>query len=380
MDATMPEPHEAPEMPEIKETPFSHIHRDLGARMVGFGGYLMPVSYAGILAEHRAVRSAVGLFDVSHMGEFIISGAGAMALVQKLTTNDVSRVPPGGVQYSAMCTPGGGIVDDLLVYNLGDSVMLVVNASNIGKDLDWVKSAARGLVADVRDASEETSLLAVQGPHSARLMGKLTGTDAGAMKYYTWTRTSIAGVDVLISRTGYTGETGYELYFTSSPAPARAVWDAVMSAGEEFGIQPAGLGARDTLRLEMGFCLYGNDIDETTNPLEAGLGWITKLDKGDFIGREALLNIKSRGVTRKLAGFVLGEPRSVPRQHYPLQSGGDTVGEVTSGTLSPTLDKGIGLGYVPVSLAVPGGEISVAIRDRAVPATITKLPFVRTRT
>jgi len=363
----------------LKETPFLPIHRDLGARIVEFGGYLMPVSYSGIIAEHRAVRSAAGLFDVSHMGEFIITGPGAADLVRKVAINDVGRLSEGGVQYSAMCTPDGGIVDDLLVYHLGDRFMLVVNASNIEKDLEWIRSAARGLTVGVHDESSGTSLLALQGPKAPDTLRKLSRKDLSGMTYYTSVRTAVAGVEMLVSRTGYTGEAGYELYFDASPAPARAVWDALMSAGEEYGIQPAGLGARDTLRLEKGFCLYGNDIDETTNPLEAGLGWITKLDRGDFIGREALLKVKSAGVARRLTGFIVGETRSVPRQHYALRSEGETVGEVTSGTLSPTLDRGIGLGYLPAGLAGPGRAISVRIRDRDVAATTTKLPFVPNR-
>ncbi len=360
----------------MKETPFYPYHRDLGARIVEFAGYLMPVSYAGIIAEHRAVRTAVGLFDVSHMGEFIISGKDAADFVQAVTVNDVAKLPAGGVQYSAMCTPEGGIIDDLLVYNLGESFMLVVNAANMEKDLAWVMSAASGRPVDVRDASTDTSLLAVQGPRAPELMSRIGNTDCTGMKYYTSTRTTIAGVDVLLSRTGYTGEAGYELYFDSSPASARAVWETVMSAGAEFGIQPAGLGARDTLRLEMGFCLYGNDIDETTNPLEAGLGWITKLDKGDFIGREALRKLKASGPARKLTGFVVEDPKAVPRRHYELREGERVVGEVTSGTMSPTLDRGIGMGYLPPALSSPGKGISVIIRGRAVPATTCKLPFV----
>jgi aminomethyltransferase len=362
----------------MKETPFIQFHRDLGARIVEFGGYLMPVSYAGIIAEHHAVRRAVGLFDVSHMGEFIISGAGAGAFVQRLTTNDVTRLPAGGVQYSAMCTPEGGIIDDLLVYHLGGTFMLVVNASNMEKDLAWISSASRGLAVEVRDASSDTSLLAVQGPRAPETIGKLTDAQVHTMKYYTSVKTAIAGVEVLLSRTGYTGEAGFELYFDSTPASARRVWEAVMSAGAEFGIMPAGLGARDTLRLEMGFCLYGNDIDETTNPLEAGLGWITKPGKGDFIGREAILNIQAAGPARKLTGFICDEPRAVPRRHHPLHSDAGAVGEATSGSLSPTLDRGIGLGYLPTTLSAPGNRISVMIRDRAVPATTVKPPFVHT--
>ncbi|HLB00954.1 MAG TPA: glycine cleavage system aminomethyltransferase GcvT [Bacteroidota bacterium] len=362
-----------------KETPFLPIHRSLGARIVEFGGYLMPVSYTGIIAEHRAVRTAVGLFDVSHMGEFLVSGPGAAAFVQKITTNDITRIACGGVQYSVMCTPGGGIIDDLLVYHLGESFMLVVNASNTEKDLMWIRSAAAGSRVEVRDAGADTSLLAVQGPRAPETLRKIADADIPEMKYYTWTRATIAGVKVLLSRTGYTGEAGFELYFDSSAASAKAVWDAVMSAGVEFGIRPAGLGARDTLRLEMGFCLYGNDIDETTNPLEAGLGWVARLDKGEFIGRDALVQVGQTGVTRKFTGFLLDEPKAVPRRRYRLHAGSEAVGEVTSGTMSPSLERGIGLGYLPPGLSSPGNRIEVMIRDRAVPATTVKLPFVNSR-
>ncbi|HLF14511.1 MAG TPA: glycine cleavage system aminomethyltransferase GcvT [Bacteroidota bacterium] len=361
----------------MKETAFLDIHRELGAKIVEFGGYLMPVSYAGIIEEHRAVRNRVGLFDVSHMGEFEITGPDAAALVQKITTNDVYRIAKGKVQYSAMCTPGGGIVDDLLVYHMGDSFMLVVNASNLGKDLAWIRNAASGMSVEVRDKSDETSLLAVQGPRSHDLLAAITGRDLSAMVYYSWTDASIHGVRTLVSRTGYTGEAGYELYFDSSEASARTIWNAVMSAGGAHGIQPAGLGARDTLRLEMGFCLYGNDIDEMTNPLEAGLGWITKPGKGEFIGRDALLKVKESGPVRKLTGFTLDEPRAVPRRHYPLCADGRQVGEVTSGTLSPTLDRGIGLGYLPAAMSGPGRPITVMIRGTSAPATTVQLPFVK---
>ncbi len=363
----------------MKETPFLPIHKALGAKIVEFGGYLMPVSYAGILEEHRAVRNRAGLFDVSHMGEFSIGGPDAAALVQKVTINDVSRIGKGKVQYSAMCNPEGGIIDDLLVYHLGESYMLVVNASNRARDLAWVTDAARGMSVDVRDISDGTALLALQGPRSHDIIAALTGRDLSPMGYYTWTDASIAGTDALVSRTGYTGETGYELYFDASPAAANAVWEAVIGAGTVHGIQPAGLGARDTLRLEMGFCLYGNDIDESTNPLEAGLGWITKTGKGDFIGREAILKVKEAGPARKLTGFLLDEPRAVPRQHYPIHANGAVVGEVTSGTLSPMLDRGIGMGYLPAEMAVPGRPLSVMIRGKAAPATTAQLPFVPSR-
>lgn len=361
----------------MKETAFLPFHRDLGAKIVEFAGYLMPVSYAGIIEEHRAVRTRVGLFDVSHMGEFIVSGPGAAGLVQKVTTNDVSRIAKGRVQYSAMCLPSGGIVDDLLVYHMGDAFMLVVNASNMAKDLAWIREAAAGTAVEVRDRSDATSLLAVQGPRSHQVLAALAGRDLSAMPYYSWTEATLRGVPAIVSRTGYTGEAGYEIYFDSSPEPARTLWEAIMEAGREHGIQPAGLGARDTLRLEMGYCLYGNDIGETTNAIEAGLGWITKFDKGEFIGRGALLAVKEAGPARRLCGFVLDEPRAVPRQHYPVLAGGKEVGEVTSGTLSPTLDRGIGMGYVPAALSAPGTAVAVSIRGRTAPAATVRLPFVK---
>jgi aminomethyltransferase len=361
----------------MKETAFLPMHREHGAKIVEFAGYLMPVSYAGIIEEHRAVRSRVGVFDVSHMGEFRVTGPDAAALVQKVTTNDVGRIAKGKVQYSAMCMPTGGIVDDLLVYHLGDSFMLVVNASNLEKDLAWIRSAAAGMAAEVRNESDETSLLAVQGPRSHDVLRAVAGRDLSAMPYYSWAELTLGGVRALVSRTGYTGEAGYEIYFDSSPAPARTMWNAVMAAGKEHGIQPVGLGARDTLRLEMGYCLYGNDIGESTNPIEAGLGWITKFDKGDFIGRPALLAVRESGVKRRLTGFTLDEPKAFPRQHYALQAGGKDAGEVTSGTLSPTLERGIGMGYLPIPLTAPGTQVSVVIRGKASPATTTRLPFVK---
>jgi aminomethyltransferase len=361
----------------MKETAFLPMHREHGAKIVPFAGFQMPVSYAGIIEEHRAVRSRVGVFDVSHMGEFRITGRDAAALVQKVTTNDVGRISKGKVQYSAMCMPSGGIVDDLLVYHLGDSFLLVVNASNLGKDLAWIRSAAEGLSVGVADESDATSLLAVQGPRSHEVIRAVAGRDLSAMPYYSWEELPIRGVRALVSRTGYTGEAGYELYFDASAASARTMWDALMAAGKEHGIQPVGLGARDTLRLEMGYCLYGNDIGESTNPIEAGLGWITKFDKGDFIGRAALVAVRESGTKRRLTGFTLDEQKAFPRQHYGLSAGGKEVGEVTSGTLSPTLDRGIGMGYLPIPLAAPGTPVSVIIRGKTAPATTVRLPFVK---
>jgi glycine cleavage system T protein (aminomethyltransferase) len=361
----------------MKRTAFFEIHRQLGAKLVEFGGYEMPVQYAGIIEEHKAVRSGVGLFDVSHMGEFEIRGSGAQALVQRLTTNDVSRLADGKAQYSAMCYPDGGIVDDLLVYKTGSSFMLVVNASNIAKDLEWVRSNAPGLGAEVLDRSDETSLLAIQGPKSLAALQKITPADLAAIPYYSFVRATVAGVPMIVSRTGYTGELGFEIYFDSSVETGAKVWNAVMASGKEYGIVPVGLGARDTLRLEMGYCLYGNDIDATTNPLEAGLGWITKLDKGEFIGGAELKKVKREGVKRKLVGFTMEEERAFPRHGYEIRLDGEELGHVTSGTISPVLEKGVGLGYVAAAKSTPGLEVNILIRTRQVRARITNIPFIK---
>ncbi len=359
----------------MKRTAFHAIHLKLGGKIVEFGGYEMPVQYSGIIDEHRKVRSAVGVFDVSHMGEFIVRGKDAFAFVQKMTVNDVSKLQPGRVQYSAMCYPDGGIVDDLLVYHMDTHIMLVVNAANLAKDFAWLKEHLSGDVT-LDDASDATSLLAIQGPHSLATLQKLTTTELPGLEYYHSTRGTVAGIDMVISRTGYTGELGYEIYFPSDTATGERVWNAVFEAGKEFGIAPIGLGARDTLRLEMGFCLYGHDIDQTTNPLEAGLGWITKLDKGDFVGRDALLNVKKSGIRRRLVGFTLCD-RAFPRQGYEIRKGGTPIGAVTSGTFSPTLDQGIGMGYVKSEDAGMGSAVDIIIRDQPHAATVVKLPFVK---
>lgn len=361
----------------MKRTPFYALHRRLGAKIVEFAGFEMPVQYSGIIDEHNTVRNAVGVFDVSHMGEFEIRGKDALALVQRVTTNDASRLTPGKAQYSALCYPEGGIVDDLLVYRLADRFMLVVNASNIAKDFDWIRAHVLGLDATVTDASDRTALLAVQGPRSLETLQKLTAAPLASIPYYSFVETALAGVPMILSRTGYTGELGFELYFDASVSLAEKVWNAVMDAGKDFGIRPIGLGARDTLRLEMGFCLYGNDIDHTTNPLEAGLGWITKLDKGEFLGRDALVRVKKEGIRRALVGFALDEEKAFPRHGYAIRMAGQERGHVTSGTVSPVLRKGIGMGYVPSEAAAPGTELGVAIRDREVCAHVVKLPFIR---
>jgi len=362
----------------MKRTAFYPIHRQLGAKIVEFAGYEMPIQYASIHDEHIAVRTSVGLFDVSHMGEFEVRGRGALGLVQLVTTNDASKLVEGKVQYSAMCYPEGGIIDDLLVYRLAeDRFMLVVNASNIQKDFGWIKEHCSDNDVELADRSEETSLLAVQGPRSLETLQTLTQTNLSAMPYYTFVAGTLAGINMLISRTGYTGELGFELYFDSRALTAERVWNAVMEAGKPFGIKPVGLAARDTLRLEMGFCLYGNDIDRETNPLEAGLGWITKLDKGTFIGDDALRKVKQEGAKRKLVGFIVEDDRAFPRHGYEIRStDASAVGHVTSGTVSPSLEKGIGLGYVASSHAQPGTPITIVIRNKEAGAIVSKIPFI----
>jgi aminomethyltransferase len=351
------------------------MHRRHGAKIVPFAGFEMPVQYTGVIEEHRAVRNRVGLFDVSHMGEIEVHGKDALGFVQKITTNDVSRLDFGKVQYSAMCDDQGGIIDDLLVYRMEDHFMLVVNAANIAGDFQWMQEHAVNDV-DLRNASDEIALIAVQGPRSGDLLCRLSDTDISSLAYYRFIRGTVAGVKAIISRTGYTGELGYEIYFRAEKAIGETIWDSLMQAGKDLGVCPVGLGARDTLRLEMGFCLYGNDIDRTTNPLEAGLGWITKLGKGEFIGRSVLLKEKEKGPKRRLVGFVIGK-KALPRKGYAIKSNGVSTGMVTSGSFSPTLDQGIGMGYVGIDNAETGGTIDVEIRANSVPATIVDVPFVR---
>lgn len=356
---------------EIKKTGFHEIHKSLGAKIVEFAGYYMPVQYKGIIDEHKRVRTTVGLFDVSHMGEFIVKGEKALDYLQEMTVNDVNKLKINQVQYSAMCYEHGGIVDDLLVYRLPSHYMTVVNGANLQKDFEWMREH---LIpgAEIDNVSDDTSLLAVQGRDAEPLLQKLTNFDLSSIRYYWSAQTALADVDMIVSRTGYTGEDGFELYF--SVEKSDSVWQSVMEAGKEFDIEPIGLGARDTLRMEMKYCLYGNDIDQTTNPLEAGLGWITKLGKGDFIGREALLKIKEKGMERKLVGFAVDE-KAFPRHGYKLLQHGQQVGIVTSGTFSPILEKGIGLGYVPVELSKVGTELQVEIRGKHVSAQVVKTPF-----
>ncbi len=355
----------------LKRTPLFDVHVKAGAKMVPFGGWEMPVQYTGIIDEHRAVRNAVGLFDISHMGEFEVSGPNALAVVQRLTTNDASSLAVGRIQYSLLCFPDGGIVDDLTLYGLGaDHFMLTVNAANIDKDWQWV--VEHGGDARWRNASAETALLAVQGPRAEALVQRLADADVTAVRYYHFTRGAIAGVPALVSRTGYTGEDGFELYVAA--ADAERLWHALLEAGAPDGIRPVGLGARDTLRLEMKFALYGNDIDQTTNPLEAGLGWVVKPDKGEFIGRAAIEAVRARGLSRKLVGFEMVE-RAVPRHGYRLLKDGAEVGVTTSGSFAPSLERGIGMGYVKPELAAVGTDLGVEIRGQAQPARVVRTPF-----
>lgn len=360
----------------LKRTAFYDLHLAAGAKIVPFAGFEMPVLYRGIVAEHTAVRERVGVFDVSHMGEVLVTGPNALNFVQKITVNDASTLTVGQAQYSAMCRPDGGIVDDLLVYYRGpENYLLVINGANIDKDFAWMEqNAIEG--ATLINASDDYSLLAIQGPKSLETLQKLTSTNLSTIEYYHFVEGEIAGVPAIISRTGYTGELGFEIYFSSDRQQSEQVWQAVMEAGAEFGIEPTGLGARDTLRLEMGYCLYGNDITDNTNTIEAGLGWITKLEKGEFNGREVLAAVKAAKPSRKLIAFQMNE-RAIPRQHYKIAADGREIGEVTSGTSSPTLGQGIGMGYVESPFAKVGTEIAVVIRDKQVPATVVKLPFVK---
>ncbi len=364
----------------MKRTRLHEVHQELGAKIVEFAGFEMPAQYTGIMEEHRRVRRSVGVFDVSHMGEFEIRGKNAGSFLQKMTINDIAKLSVGKAQYSAMCYDDGGIVDDLLVYSLGDAYMMVVNAANTEKDSRWLQDHLSDTV-DLADVSDDVTLLAVQGQKSLETLQRLTDVDMPRIKYYSFAQGNLAGIPMIISRTGYTGELGFELYFRGDSSKARRVWESVMEAGKEFGIGPAGLGARDTLRLEMGYCLYGNDIDKTTNPIEAGLGWITKFEKGDFVGRGALLRVKQEGLKRKLTGFMLEEAgggvKALPRHGCEIVVGNGKVGHVTSGTYSPSLEKPIGMGYVTIDHAQPGSSIGIRIRNRDVRAYVVPPPFLR---
>jgi aminomethyltransferase len=359
----------------MKNTALTEKHISLGAKMVPYAGYNMPVQYEGINVEHATVRNAVGVFDVSHMGEFILKGENALDLIQRVTSNDASKLHDGKIQYSCFPNETGGIIDDLLVYRLDEkSYMLVVNASNIEKDWDWIQKFNTNNV-EMHNISDQTSLFAVQGPKAADALQSLTDMDLASMEYYTFKKGTFAGVDnVLVSATGYTGAGGFEIYFENKYADQ--IWGAIFKAGAEFGIKPIGLAARDTLRLEKGFCLYGNDIDDTTSPIEAGLGWITKFTK-TFTNSDALLAQKEAGIARKLIGFEMIE-RGIPRHDYPIVNAeGVVIGRVTSGTQSPTLQKAIGMGYLDKDLAKEGTEIFIEIRNAKVKAQVVKFPFVK---
>jgi len=357
----------------LHRTPLYAEHVALNAKIVPFAGYEMPVQYpAGITAEHQAVRNAAGLFDVSHMGEFIVRGERALEFVQHVTTNDASKIEVGQAQYSTLCNEIGFLLDDLLVYRFADRYMLVVNGSNREKDWAWVSRFAGDFGVELEDRSDDIALLALQGPRAQAILARLTDHDLDSIRYYRFAEGRVDGIPMIISRTGYTGEDGFELYVGADDAAA--LWRRLLEVGKDDGLLPTGLGCRDSLRLEMGYALYGNDLDEARTPLEAGLAWVTKLDKGDFVGRDALRRQKEEGVKVRLAGFKLRE-RGFPRHGYPVEFNGERSGEVTSGTMSPTLGYGVGLAYVPVAAAKPGTEIGIVIRDRAVPAEVVRPPF-----
>jgi aminomethyltransferase len=361
----------------MKSTAFRKFHENLGAKMVPFAGYTMPVQFEGINIEHETVRKSVGVFDVSHMGEFWVKGPKAYDLLQWVTSNDVSKLYDGKIQYACFPNSKGGIVDDLLVYRVdAETYLLVVNASNIEKDWNWINSQNK-FGAILYNASDEISQLAVQGPKALEVMQKLTSEPIMDMEYYTFKKLELAGVkDVIFSITGYTGSGGCEIYMANEDADK--IWNAVFEAGKEFGIKPIGLAARDTLRLEMGFCLYGNDINENTSPIEAGLGWITKFtEHKDFINKAALLNQKQEGVKQKLVGFTMID-KGIPRQHYEIaNASGNIIGEVTSGTMSPSLKLGIGMGYVAKEHSAPDSEINIMVRNKPLKARVVKLPFYK---
>lgn len=367
----------------MKNTPLTEKHIALGAKMAEFAGYNMPISYSGIKEEHEAVRTNAGIFDVSHMGEFIVKGKEALKLVQKITSNDASKLATGEAQYSCMPNNDGGIVDDLLVYRLAEDMcnegeqafMLVVNASNMEKDWNWI-SSHNSFDTRLINISDQTGLIAIQGPKVAEMIQELTSIDLKSIPYYTFKKGSFAGCDnVIISATGYTGAGGFELY--ASNEDTSKIWDAIMAIGSPKGLLPAGLGARDTLRLEMAFCLYGNDIDDTTSPLEAGLAWITKLDKDDFVGKSWMMDQKKAGLSKKLVGFIMDD-RRIPRHGYKvLNDVGVEIGVVTSGTQSPSLNLAIGLAYVPVENAKIGSSLQINMGSRNATAHVVKIPFIK---
>ncbi|TCZ71748.1 glycine cleavage system aminomethyltransferase GcvT [Flaviaesturariibacter aridisoli] len=366
----------------MKNTPFTAKHQERGAKMAEFAGYNMPISYTGINDEHATVRRNAGVFDVSHMGEFMLKGPGALDLIQRVTSNDASKLTAGKAQYSCLPNDQGGIIDDLLVYCIEENnvYMLVVNASNIEKDWNWISkhnapAGAEGQAVEMHNISEQTGLLAVQGPNATKILQPLTDMDILNLKYYTFVKGRFAGVDnVLVSATGYTGAGGVEIYFEDKDGAGEKIWNAIFEAGEPQGLKPIGLGARDTLRLEMGFALYGNDIDDSTSPLEAGLGWITKFTK-DFTAKEILQKQKEAGITRKLVGFEMVD-KGIPRHGYTIVTeGGEAIGYVTSGTQSPSLGKAIGMGYVRKELADIDSNIYIKVRDKQLQAKVVKIPF-----
>ena len=368
----------------MKNTPFTQKHIERGAKMVPFAGYNMPISYTSINEEHQTVRRGAGVFDVSHMGEFILKGEGALDLIQRVTSNDASKLTAGKAQYSCLPNEEGGIVDDLLVYCIEENkvYMLVVNASNIEKDWDWIQKhntpslEGQGEAVEMHNISDDTALLAIQGPNATRILQPLTEMDILNLKYYTFVKGEFAGVkNVVISATGYTGAGGVEIYFENKGDNAEKIWNAIFDAGGPQGLKPIGLAARDTLRLEMGYALYGNDIDDTTSPLEAGLGWITKLGKADFVGKDILGKQKEEGIRRKLVGFEMVD-KGIPRSHYEIaDKDGNKIGYVTSGTQSPSLGKAIGMGYVEMAHASLDSTIYIKVRDKLLQAKVVKMPF-----
>jgi aminomethyltransferase len=366
----------------LRRTPLYECHLEAGGRMVGFAGWEMPVQYAGVIDEHRAVRTAAGLFDVSHMGEIRVRGAGsrtAEAFLQRLTPNDVSKLAPGRAHYSGLLTERGTYIDDILVYRLAaDEFLIVVNASNARRDFEWVAGHAAGASGaadtEVTDASDDYALLALQGPRALEILAPLASPDPSGLRYYGFAAGTVDGAPALISRTGYTGEDGFELYL--APAEAPRIWRRLLAAGAAHGLQPAGLGARDTLRLEAAMALYGHEIDEATTPYEAGLDWVVKLDKGEFIGRRALADQRAAGIERKLVGFEVAG-RGIARQGHPVLAGGEPVGVVTSGTFSPTFERALGMAYVPARLDAPGTGLAIEVRGRALAAAVVPTPFYR---
>ncbi len=359
---------------EPKKTALYDRHIALGGKVVPFAGYLMPIQYSGIIDEHNTVRQAVGMFDVSHMGEFVVRGKDAEKFLNHMTTNNVAKLAPGEIQYSSMLYDDGGIVDDLLVYRFEDHYMTVVNASNLDKDFNWLKDHLEGDVT-LENKSDDYSLLAIQGPKAIELVAKLADVPVADTEYYHFRLGTVIGIDTIISRTGYTGEVGFELYIKN--ADALKLWDAVMEAGAEHGIKPIGLGARDSLRLEVSFCLYGNDIDKTTNPIEAGLGWIVKSKKkGGFIGKPTVIDAKTNGITRKLAGFVI-TGKGIPRHGFEIYIGDEKIGFVTSGGIASAIGKTVGLGYIDLPHNAIGTEIDIDVRGRRIPAEVVSLPFYK---